>query len=132
MVRVPGHVPETRQTQGETVKTQLVLAVVLLAGSGAVSRAAAQAPDGPALYSANCKNCHGVLGTAPKAMKAKFPKIATFDAAFIASRSEDSIVKVLTKGVGKAEDMKSFKDKLSHEEMKAVAKHVIELGKKAH
>ena len=114
------------------MKTQLVLAVVLLAGSGAVSRAAAQAPDGPALYSANCKNCHGVLGTAPKAMKAKFPKIATFDAAFIASRSEDSIVKVLTKGVGKGDEMKSFKDLLKHDEMKAVAKHVIELGKKAH
>ena len=114
------------------MKARLVLAVALLAGSGAVSRAAAQAPDAPALYSENCKKCHGVLGTAPKAMKAKFPKIATFDAAFIASRSKDSIVKVLTKGVGKGEEMKSFKDMLKHDEMEAVAKYVIELGKKAH
>jgi len=35
------------------------------------------------------------------------------------------------KGVGKAEDMKSFKDKLSPEEMAAVAKYVHELASKA-
>lgn len=109
-----------------------MLAGVLLAGSGAVSRLAAQAPDAPALYGENCKKCHGVIGTPPKTMKTKFPKIATFDAAFLVGRSEDSVVKVLNKGVGKAEDMKSFKDKLSKDEMEAVAKYVIELAKKAH
>jgi mono/diheme cytochrome c family protein len=127
------------------VKTRLVLAAALLAGSGAVYYAAAQAPsapmlysavaqapDGQALYSENCRKCHGAIGTPPKAIKAKFPKIATFDAAFILHRSNDSIVKVLTKGVGKAEDMKSFKDKLTHEQMEAVAKYVTALGKKAH
>jgi mono/diheme cytochrome c family protein len=70
-----------------------------------------------------------VIGTPPKTMKAKFPKIATFDAAFIASHSEDSIVKILVKGKG--EDMKSFKDSLKTEEMVAVAKYVHELGSKA-
>lgn len=114
------------------MKTPLMFAVALLAGSGAVSRVAAQAPNASALYSENCKQCHGVLGTPPKAMKAKFPKIATFDAAFGASRSEDSVVKVLTKGVGKGDEMKSFKGILSNDEMKAVAKYVEELGKKAH
>jgi mono/diheme cytochrome c family protein len=63
-------------------------------------------------------------------MKEKFPKIATFDAEFIAKRSDDSVVKVLIKGVGKAEDMKSFKDKMSPEEMSAVAKYVHELAVK--
>jgi mono/diheme cytochrome c family protein len=88
-----------------------------------------QGPDGKAIYESNCRRCHGVIGTPPKTMKAKFPKIATFDAAFIASHSEDSIVKILVKGKG--EDMKSFKDSLKTEEMVAVAKYVHELGSKA-
>jgi mono/diheme cytochrome c family protein len=106
-----------------------LLVVVFTAGA---RRAHAQAPDGKALYEENCRKCHGVRGTPPKTMKEKFPKIATFDETFIAKRSDDSVVKVLMKGVGKAEDMKSFKDKLSPEEMAAVAKYVRELGLKAH
>jgi mono/diheme cytochrome c family protein len=102
---------------------------LMLATSGALSRAAAQGADGKALYDEHCKKCHGVLGTPPKTMKAKYPKIATFDAAFIAKRSDDSVVKVLTKG--KSEDMKSFKDALKPDEMTAVAKYVRELGSKA-
>lgn len=90
------------------------------------SVAAAQAPDGKTLYDANCKRCHGVRGTPPVTMKKKFEKIATFDPEFIAKHSADSIVKVLTKG--KNEDMKSFKDKLSHDDMLAVAKYVHELA----
>jgi mono/diheme cytochrome c family protein len=102
---------------------------LLLAASGVLSRAAAQAPDGKALYDENCKKCHGVLGTPPKTMKAKYEKIATFDAAFIAKRTDDSVVKVLMKGKG--EDMKPFKDKMKMDEMMAVAKYVRELGSKA-
>ena len=112
------------------MKARLIIAGVLLAGGGVISRAAAQAPDAKTLYQENCRKCHGVLGTPPKTMKAKFPKIATFDAEFISKHSVDSIVKVLTKG--KNEDMKSFKDKLSPVEMKAVAEYVTELGSKPH
>jgi mono/diheme cytochrome c family protein len=36
---------------------------------------------------------------------------------------------VMMKGVGKAEDMKSFKDKMTPAEMAAVAKYVREIGK---
>lgn len=102
---------------------------LLLAASGALSTASAQGPDGKALYDEHCKKCHGVLGTPPKTMKTKYPKIATFDAAFIAKRTDDSVVKVLTKGKG--EDMKSFKDQMSAPEMAAVAKYVRELAAKA-
>ncbi len=112
------------------MKAHLIIAGVLLAGSGVLSRAAAQAPDAKTLYQENCRKCHGVLGTPPKTMKAKFSKIATFDAEFIAKRSVDSIAKVLTKG--KNEDMKSFKDKMSPEEIKAVAQYVQELASKPH
>ena len=112
------------------MKAKLIIAGVLLAGGGVLSRAAAQAPDAKTLYQENCKKCHGVLGTPPKTMKAKFPKIATFDAEFIGKHSVDSIVKVLTKG--KNDDMKSFKDKMSTDEMKAVAEYVAELAAKPH
>lgn len=116
----------------------LIVAGVLLAGGAVLSRAAAQAPaqagssapDAKTLYQENCKKCHGVLGTPPKTMKAKFPKIATFDAEFIGKHSVDSIVTILTKG--KNEDMKSFKDKMSAAEMKAVAEYVTELASKPH
>lgn len=112
--------------------TRPFMLAALLAGGAAVHRAAAQAPDAPALYNENCKKCHGVLGNPPKTMKVKFPKIASFDARFVAEHPKDSIVKVLVKGVGKADDMKSFKDKLTAPEMEAVAAYVLELGKKAH
>jgi mono/diheme cytochrome c family protein len=55
-------------------------------------------------------------------MKAKYKKIATFDSAFVVKHSQDSIVTILTKG--KNEDMKSFKDKLTHEQMENVAKYI--------
>ncbi|MGH7619847.1 MAG: c-type cytochrome [Gemmatimonadaceae bacterium] len=108
------------------------IAVLLIACTAGARRARAQAPDGKAIYEENCRKCHGVRGTPPKTMKEKFPKIATFDEAFAAKRTDDSVVKVLNKGVGKAEDMKSFKDKLSPDEMAAVAKYVRELALKSH
>ena len=105
----------------------LTTGLVLLA-SATVARAAMQPADPKTLYDDNCMKCHGVRGLPPKTMKAKFPKIATFDAAFIASRSDDSVVKVLTRG--KNEDMVSFKDKLTPEQMMIVAKYVRVLGSK--
>jgi mono/diheme cytochrome c family protein len=112
--------------------TRRTLAMLVLVVAAGAQRAHAQAPDGKALYEENCRKCHGVRGTPPKTMKEKFPKIATFDEAFITKRTDDSVVKVLMKGVGKAEDMKSFKDKLSPDEMAAVAKYVRELALKSH
>ena len=101
----------------------------LLAAAGALSTAAAQASDGKALFDEHCKKCHGALGTPPQAMKKKYPKVMTFDAKFAATRPEDSVVKILTRGKG--DDMLSFKMKMKPEEMAAVAKYVLELGSKA-
>lgn len=112
------------------MKHALSMTAVLLAASAALSTAAAQASDGKAIYNENCRKCHGVIGTPPKTMKTKYPKIATFDEEFVAKRSDDSVVKVLIRGKG--DDMKSFKDKMTEEEMKAVAKYVRELGMKSH
>jgi mono/diheme cytochrome c family protein len=106
--------------------------VIVLVGALATmvsSRVAAQAPDGKALYEEFCQKCHGARGTPPKTMKAKFAKIATFDGPFILKRSDDSVVKILTKGKG--DDMKPFTDKMKAPEMAAVAKYVRELAEKA-
>ena len=84
--------------------------------------AAAQEPDGQALYREHCRTCHGVDGKATKRAAVLYKKIPTLDAAFVAARSDDSVVAVLTHGVGK--DMKSFKEKLTPEEMRAVARYL--------
>ena len=98
--------------------TLAFLATLVLSASAL----AQQEDPAKTLYGENCKKCHGVKGTPPKAMKTKFPKIATFDAEFFAKRSDDSVVKVLTKG--KNEDMESFKDKMTAEQMMLVAKYI--------
>ncbi len=112
------------------MKTRYVILGLALLGAGAVQRAAAQAPDGKTLYEANCKKCHGVLGRPPKMIKDQYPKVATFDSAFIVHHSQDSIVTILTRGKG--ENMKSFKGKLSLAEMRAVATYVHELATRPH
>lgn len=106
--------------------TQCYLIALLLA---APTVAAAQAPDGKALYEANCKMCHGPAGIPPAPMKKAMPGIPVFDSAFISTRSADSVVSVLMRG-GKT--MKAFKEKLSHEQMVAVARYVRELALKGH
>ena len=105
-------------------------AIVLLAplASAALARPSAWQDDAKALYDANCMQCHGVRGVPPKSMKAAFPKVATFDAAFIASRTDDSIVKVITRG--KNDVMPSFRSKLTQQQMTTIAKYVRGLASK--
>jgi mono/diheme cytochrome c family protein len=108
------------------------IAALLIGSAYANHYAAAATPlqdaKGKVEYEANCKRCHGVRGIPPKAMQAKFPKLVTFDAAFFAKNSKADIVKVLTNG-GKSADMKSFKDKLSHEQMESVADYIRTFAK---
>ena len=113
-------------TSKPEVKAPVAGGVAGAAAGGAIA-ANVQDSQGKEPYEANCRKCHGVRGVPPKAMQTKFPKIAMFDAAFFVKHSEDSIVTVLTKG--KNEDMKSFRDKLSHEQMKAVAAYIRSFGK---
>ena len=111
------------------MRMRSTIAAIAAAGIGgiyaahlAAASSPRQEPEGKAPYEANCRKCHGVRGVPPKTMKTKYPKIATFDAEFFAAHSQDSIVKVLTNGKG--ENMKSFKDKLTHDEMVAVAQYI--------
>lgn len=95
--------------------------VALVLGTGS---AAAQAPDGQAVYREQCRNCHGAAGKPTQRALSQYKKIPTLDVAFLAGRSLDSIVAVLNHGAGR--DMKSFKDKLTAQEIATVARFVKE------
>lgn len=102
-------------------------AAVLLAGVARQARA--QEADGQAVYKEECKSCHGLNGVPPARAKEQYKKIrALGDSGFVVRLSADSIVTILKKGIDK--DMKSFKDKLSEPEMRAVAKYIHDLAEK--
>ncbi len=99
----------------------LALSLALFAALAVGSRdAAAQGPDGQAVYKQQCATCHGAAGVPAPAM-AKALTIPTLDAVFLAKVSDDSISAVVKNGAGK---MKGFKDKLSADQVAAVVKYV--------
>lgn len=98
-----------------------VAAVALVAMPGG-----AQSIDGRALYLKNCRSCHGTTGRPSKQALRETPKIPTIDQEFLSGRSDDSLTVVVTRGTGK--DMKSFKEKLTAQEIDAVVKYVRTLG----
>lgn len=107
---------------------RLLIGVALLLTVSA-RPAMAQAPDGQAIYKENCKSCHGINGVPPERERVKYKKLRTLgDSGFVTSLSQDSIVTILTNGIDK--NMKSFKDKLSADEIRAVAGYVKELAEK--
>ncbi len=111
------------------MKTAMAVGVALglaLAASTASAQASDSAPDGAALYRQHCKTCHGSTGTPPQRMLAKYKDLPTLDSAFIAARSNDSLVVVMRNGIGR--DMKPFKEKLTAQEIAAVAEFLRTLG----
>jgi mono/diheme cytochrome c family protein len=109
------------------MEKSLVLGLALMLTMSARS-AMAQA-DGQAVFKENCKECHGINGVPPERERAKYKKLRTLgDSGFVASLSQDSIVKIVTNGIDK--NMKSFKDKLNADEIHAVAGYIKELAEK--
>ena len=104
------------------LKRILMIAGVAGALALAAGSARAQAAAGKPLYLKNCRSCHGTTGTPTKQARREYPKIATLDPEFLATRSQDSIVTVITNGAGK--DMKPFKAKLTKEEIETIALYV--------
>jgi mono/diheme cytochrome c family protein len=94
--------------------TRPALAVMLLVS---VARAA-DAPDGKALYESKCTMCHDQQGT-PKKMGEGSANLG--DPKWQAQNSVEAVVKVITEGKGK---MKPYKERLSAEEIAAVAAYV--------
>ena len=88
----------------------------------------AQAPDGAALYKANCAACHGATGVPAAAMAKMFKNLKPFtDPATLQGIPQDSVVSIVEHGI--APGMKSFKGKLSEEQAGAIAKYVKGLAK---
>jgi mono/diheme cytochrome c family protein len=83
---------------------------------------AAQTSAGDSLYRQYCRACHGTTGAPPASMRTVFKSLPTLDSAFVAARSQDSLAAVIRNGAGR--DMKGFKDKLTPEQILAIAKHV--------
>lgn len=108
------------------MKKCFVLTLVALVGVSGI--AAAQSPDGKAIYLKSCKECHGVLGRPTKASLRKYDSIPDFTLPEFFARHEDAeLLKAVRDGKGR--DMKGFKDKLSPEEMEAVTKYIRTLVK---
>jgi mono/diheme cytochrome c family protein len=101
------------------------LVVAGLALTAGVRSAAAQAPDGQALYQQHCRKCHGATGTPTTRMAEMYAELKAFSG--VTGVSADSVVALMTNGAGK--EMKPFKDKLTADEMTAVAQYVLTLMK---
>lgn len=101
-----------------------VFALALTAGTSiATAQAAAAEPDGAALYRQHCRTCHGLKGVPTQRMMGLYPELKTLaDSAFQAGLSVDSISAVVRRGAGR--DMKPFADKMTPEEIAAVARFV--------
>ena len=86
------------------VAAVIAVGMVLLMLGTAV--AAAQTPDGAAVYRQHCRTCHGGTGTPSQRMLGLYPKLKTLsDSTRMANLSVDSIVALVRKGAG---DMKPF------------------------
>lgn len=113
----------SRTSHVPSVSRVSMVALVVAAGvAGTATAAAAQEPDGSALFTKHCRACHGPAGVPASGMMKMFPGLSSLaDSAFLAARSADSIISVLNNGAG---GMRPFKGKLTAEEMTAVAQFV--------
>ena len=102
--------------------TKRMVPIALLASFGFAVPALA-AEDGKALYESKCAMCHGTDGVAKK-MAAGSKNFN--DPAWKKAATVESIVKDTKDGVGK---MKGLGDKLSAEQMKAIAEYTLTLAK---
>jgi mono/diheme cytochrome c family protein len=118
-----------RSMKWETLAVGAILALSVGASRAAAqatpaapAAAAAQEPDGQALFMQSCRTCHGAKGVPPARMATLYPALKPLAGT---SLPADSIVAILQHGKGK--DMKSFADRLSAAQMAAVAKFVKSL-----
>lgn len=107
------------------VATGAVALLGLGARVAAAQEPAAQAPDGQAIYQQQCRRCHGATGTPSERMMEMYATLKPLSQ--MTGVSADSIVTLLL--AGGTEGMKSYKDKLTAAELKAVAEYTLSLSK---
>ncbi len=98
-------------------------ALVMLAAAARLPQP--QEPDGEAIYQKQCRKCHGATGTPSTRMTEMYPTLKPLSE--MTGVSADSIITLLVNGG--TEGMKTYKDKLTTEEMRAVAEYTLTLGK---
>jgi mono/diheme cytochrome c family protein len=95
----------------------LVAALTLTA-----ARAAAQEPDGKALYRQHCNTCHGAKGIPSSQMRSVYPQLkALADSGAFAKIPSDTVIAVIQHGKGA---MKSLGGTLKPDQMAAIAKYI--------
>ena len=95
-----------------------LLVIVVLVGFGGIATPFAQdRPDGKALYDKKCAMCHGKDGVAKKMAKGS---ANLNDPEWQKATSLETIIAQISEGKGK---MKGYKDKLSPEEIEAIARY---------
>lgn len=113
------------------MKRVLMLLVGLVLAGASVRTLSAQQPDGQAIFREECKSCHGINGVPPEQERTKYRKLRSLgDSGFVLRLSQDSIVAILTHGIDT--NMKSFKERLSVDEMRAVATYIHALAARRH
>jgi mono/diheme cytochrome c family protein len=111
----------------ERIMNRVWLAAALTLALGVAARSAGAqapaAPDGAALYRQNCRSCHGARGKPSEQMRGVYPSLVTLsDSAVQAELTVDGVAELVAKGNGK--NMKPFADRLSADEIHAVAAFV--------
>jgi mono/diheme cytochrome c family protein len=99
----------------QIVRLGVVVVVVGLLGAAAL---AADAPDGKALFESKCGMCHGKDGVAKSTAKGA---ANLNDPKFQEANTAQAIETIIADGKGK---MKGLKDKLTPEQISAIAAHV--------
>ena len=100
------------------MKKSIAFAIAGLAALMLASMPAMSAEDGAALYKAKCAMCHSENGVTKKMAE---PSANLNDPKFQEANPVEAIAKVITEGKGK---MQGFKEKLSAEQISAIAAHV--------
>ncbi len=106
----------------------IAIAVVVAFGVSVASVASADI-DVNKLWSKNCAACHGKTGKGDTKAGAKMGVKDLSDAAVKAELNKDAVIKLITEGIVNEETgkpkMKSYKEKLSAEEIAALADHAL-------
>ena len=107
------------------VATGVVVLLAAVVRPAAGQEPAAPTPDGKALYEQHCRRCHGATGTPSERMVEMYATLKPLSQ--MTGVSADSIVTLLV--AGGTEGMKSYKDKLTAAELRAVAEYTLALSK---
>lgn len=112
-----------------TVRTRARTLVAIAAALVMMTGTVAEAADAAALWDKNCASCHGKDGKGKTKMGEKLQVKDLTDPAVMSKLNKDKVTASMTKGVKGDEGdklvMKSFSEKLTPEEIQALADYTL-------